>query len=562
MIDRGPWRGTDLYGVALIKNCIDAFQGFSASCIVPNLYGSVIANDGPLFTWIASAFIVFFKFIFSNLLSLNFSLEIIDDVGRVIQGFFALSGLTILWLATKKLALRRESKPIDPLGIGPTSEKFSSNIADCSVLITISCLGLIMPWHELGKTGLNFMLNATIFFAIVTAPETPKKAGALFGISSSLLMLCSGVGSFLAVCLAGFVIFFTCNPWTLVKKIFLAFAVLFSVITFFPVVFFIFTHSSENLLQTWWQNQLTLDKPQPLYLIKTWLWTWWPLWPIVTAFSIQAYQRGFLSLSHLRMPLTLLICTVAMPISGIFISDGIKFVPVVPLAVLAAFGLLSLPRNVANLLDYFALSIFTFLGVMIWMYWLALHTGSPEFIQSKVLRAAPGISGVYSTKELILGIVATLAWLMLIGWRIRVSEPLLWRPVILSAGGLGMTWVLLINLWGPALEINRGYSNLTNKIKIAVNDHNVEKSKSCIEIDFNDLKSRAIILSNSNLQINQPIKEQLFECKFLLIRKTTRSNSHEISNPRLKEQKYKLTWSGHRKADPRQKETFYLYKKN
>ena len=145
-------------------------------------------------------------------------------------------------------------------------------------------------------------------------------------------MLCSGVGSFLAVCLAGFVIFFTCNPWTLVKKIFLAFAVLFSVITFFPVVFFIFTHSSENLLQTWWQNQLTLDKPQPLYLIKTWLWTWWPLWPIVTAFSIQAYQRGFLSLSHLKMPLTLLICTVAMPISGIFISDGIKFVPVVPLA--------------------------------------------------------------------------------------------------------------------------------------------------------------------------------------------------------------------------------------
>ena len=58
-------------------------------------------------------------------------------------------------------------------------------------------------------------------FAIVIAPETPRKAGVLFGISSSLLMLCSGVGSFIAVYFAGFVIFFTCYPWTLVKKIFL-----------------------------------------------------------------------------------------------------------------------------------------------------------------------------------------------------------------------------------------------------------------------------------------------------------------------------------------------------
>ena len=138
----------------------------------------------------------------------------------------------------------------------------------------------------------------------------------------------------------------------------------------------------------------------------------------------------------------------------------------IPLTVLAAFGLLSLPRNVANLIDYFALSIFTFLAIMIWIYWIALHTGTPEAIHNNVLRAAPGITGIYSISELFFGSVASLAWLMLIGWRVRVSEPLLWRPVILSAGGLGISWILLVSLWGPALEINRGYGEIIREINI------------------------------------------------------------------------------------------------
>ena len=561
LIDRSPWRGTDLYGVALVKNCIDAFHGFSTSCIVPNLYGSVITSDGPLFTWIASFIVLVCEFLYTKVLNLNFSFTFIDDLGRIIQSFFALFGLTILWLATKNLALKRESKPNDPLGIGPTSDKFSSNIADCSVLVTISCLGLIMPWHELGKTGLNFMLHSLVFFAIVIAPETPRKAGVLFGISSSLLMLCSGVGSFIAVYFAGFVIFFTCYPWTLVRKIFLLHSIALSIIIFFSMTFLDVNYRSENLIQIWWQNQLTLDKPQPLFLIKTWLWTWWPLWPIVTAFSIQAYNKGFLSLPHLKMPLTLLICLIAMPLSGTFVTDGVKFVPVVPLAVLASFGLLSLPRNIANLIDYFALTIFTFLGLMIWMYWLALHTGTPEFIQSNVLRAAPGVSGIYSAKELILGIIATFAWLMLIGWRIRVSEPLLWRPVILSAGGIGMTWILLVNLWGPALEVNRGYGELTNQIENTVNKNNPKKLDFCVGIDVSDFKSRAIILANSNLKINQSSEEKALECNFFLVRQT-KTSIHENLNNNLDERKWNLAWSGNRKADPRKKETFYLFKRN
>ena len=562
LIDRGPWRGGDLYGMALIKNCVDAFNGISTSCIVPNLYGSVLANDGPLFTWIASSLIIITDLYFQNVFNHRFDINYMDDLGRVIQSFFVLLGLIILWFGAKKLAMRKESKPNDPLGIGPTSEKFSSNIADCCVLITISCLGLIMPLHELGKTGLNFMLHAAIFWAIVIAPEMPKRAGTVFGITSSLLFLCSGIGPFFSVNLAIFIICFNCYPWTLVKKTFILRSLLSCLIIISPIILYILDKESDKLVHSWWELQFIIDKARPLFLIKTWLWTWWPLWPIVTAFSIQAYSRQFISLSHLKMPLIFLFCLVLAPLAGIFISDGTKFIPIVPLAVLAAFGLLSLPRNVANLIDYFALSIFTFLAIMIWVYWLALHTGIPETIQNNVLRAAPGTSGFYSIKEVTLGMSATFAWLLLIGWRIRVSEPLIWRPVILSAGGLSMTWILLVNLWGPALEINRGYSEITKNISFVVERYFSNPKDFCIGVKSNDFKSRAIILANSDYRLNHSKKEKFFDCQFILMRNTLFANSNVATQNSFNMSDWKLAWSGNRKADPRKKETFYLYKKN
>ena len=145
---------------------------------------------------------------------------------------------------------------------------------------------------------------------------------------------------------------------------------------------------------------------------------------------------------------------------GLLTNDGQKFVPIVPLTVMAAFGLLFLPKIVADLLDWFALSLFTFLGFVVWFYWIALHSGLPVEVFANITRAAPGISKVVNTNDLILGVIISLFWIYLILWRLKFIHPNIWRPVVLSAGGLGLTWALLITLWGPALNINRGYQNI------------------------------------------------------------------------------------------------------
>ncbi len=557
---RDPWRGSDIYGTALIKNCLDALSGYSTSCITPNLYGSVILSEGPLFTWISSIIIHYCDFLLQYFFDLSLSLKFYDDVGRATQIFFVFSGLSILWTATKKLAKRRESKPNDPLGIGPTSEKFSSNIADCSVLLTISCLGLVTPWHEVGKTGLNLFLYSSLFYSLCIAPEQPKKAGSLFGLLSILILLSAGIGALIALIIANLIIFSKTYPWYLVRKTFHRNCFFFSTIPIFFILLLNYKIGIDDNLKVWIDGQISRSEFQPFFIIKTWLWTWWPLWPIVLAFAIQAFREKFLTLSHLQMPLVFLVSLILFPITGFFLTDGVKFIPIVPLAVLAAFGLLSLPRTVANLLDYFALAVFSLLGTIIWLYWIALHTGSPELIYQNVVKAAPGVKGQFSTSDIMLGIVATTFWLILIGWRIRVNEPFLWRPVVLSAGGVSLTWVLLSSLWTPALEVNRGFGGIVQQINQNVITNKRNQNSTCVGISKDDIKTRAILLANSDLRINNHHTKSPDECDFVLIREF--KNKQVNSDFYFINDKWHLIWSGSRKADPKRKERFYLYSKN
>ena len=82
-----------------------------------------------------------------------------DDFGRVLQITFVLLALIVLWRGTKILAIRRESRPADPLGIGPDASTFGNNIGACAVLLAMSCLGVVTRWHEVGSEGLSFFLQ-------------------------------------------------------------------------------------------------------------------------------------------------------------------------------------------------------------------------------------------------------------------------------------------------------------------------------------------------------------------------------------------------------------------
>ncbi len=474
-------------------------------------------------------------------------LEYVDDFGRILQVLCILVSLIFLWRGTKILGLRRESRPYDPLGIGPDASTFGNNLGTCAVLLTLSCLGLVSQWHEVGSEGFSFLFQAICFFAMCQSPEKPKESAVIFSVGLVALFFGTSVHVSLSILLAAIFIFSFIYPWTLVKKSFLRSTFYFLISTTLFVVLIYKSDESQNFY-VWINGQLDLFELRPFYVVKNWLWTWWPLWPICLVMLYNLVKFEKFNQPHLKFLGILLITQSFFPLTGLLTNDGQKFVPIVPLAVIASFGLLFLPKIVADLLDWFALSLFTFLGFVVWFYWIALHSGLPVEVFANINRAAPGISKVVNTNDLILGVIISLFWIYLILWRLKFINPNIWRPVVLSAGGLGLTWALLITLWGPALNINRGYQNIQALLE------SFPKETICIHRD--DKKLIAIVAAHSETKIvpfNKNLNKKL--CRYLLVRGKPTYALVE-----------KQTWiklsDTYRKSDSKKREPFTMYFRN
>ena len=548
IVDRVPWTGPDTTGTALIKFCLSAFkQNSPLACFFPNLHGVKLEYEAPLFFFISAYIISATEQ--AHLLIFGDSLppEYVDDFGRILQVLCVLVALIFLWLGTKILGLRRESRPSDPLGIGPDASTFGNNLGTCAVLLTLSCLGLVSQWHEVGSEGFSFLFQAICFFAMCQSPEKPKESAVIFSVGLVALFFGTSAHVSLSILLAAIFIFSFIYPWKLVKKTFLRLTFYFLISITFFVVLVCQSDESQNFY-LWINGQLNWFELRPFYVIKNWLWTWWPLWPIclVMLYNLAKFEK--FNQPHLKFLGILLITQSLFPLMGLLTSDGQKFVPIVPLTVMAAFGLLFLPKIVADLLDWFALSLFTFLGFIVWFYWIALHSGLPVEVFSNITRAAPGISKVVNANDLILGVIISLFWIYLILWRLKFIHPNIWRPVVLSAGGLGLTWALLITLWGPALNINRGYQNIQAMLE------SFPKETICIHRD--DKKLIAIVAAHSEVKIvpfNRNLNKNL--CRYLLVR-------GNYTLPSLEKQTWIKLSDTYRKSDSKYREPFTIYLKN
>jgi 4-amino-4-deoxy-L-arabinose transferase-like glycosyltransferase len=197
------------------------------------------------------------------------------------------------------------------------------------------------------------------------------------------------------------------------------------------------------------------------------LWRWWPLWPIVLFGLWRARHQHWLKAPHWSVPLISLASLIGLGLLGPFEWKFQQLIPVIPLCLIAGYGLLSLPRALVNLVDWFAVVLFTVLAVVIWLYWTALNFGFPETIAARVATLTPGLIGNANLYEIALGLIATVAWIALVVWRVGRGQPRLWRPVVLSAGGLTLAWVLLMTLWLPAIDRLQGQQEIARSLEDA-----------------------------------------------------------------------------------------------
>jgi 4-amino-4-deoxy-L-arabinose transferase-like glycosyltransferase len=312
-------------------------------------------------------------------------------------------------------------------------------------------------------------------------------------------------------------------------------------------------------LERWWQwniQQFLWASDNPVWGLniksglKASAWFFWPTWPLAL-WAVWHYRHA-LKEPALRVPLAALVGLWL----GLLCTKGNQesdFFPlIVPLALLAALGLPTLRKALISLIDWFAVTSFTAASILIWLGWTAVTFGSPEKIAYNFNRLAPGFNSVIVPMEVFTAVVATLAWLLLVVWRVKTHPRALWRVMVLSTGGTTLVWLLLMTLWLPWINHGKTYKYVADHLHTYT-----KKDDGCIATRSLGLAQRASLVYHAklNVRLDAYLRKNLRadECSWLLIQTSPHSNV-EIVNP----SKWEKVWEGGRSSDKDEK--FILYK--
>lgn len=477
LFHRDPWRGDDMLGLALARTSAEALlRGDFSVLLLPQLADLAWNQQGPLWTAVLAIFMLPI-YAWSTLQQTPLPLHLLDDVARIPLGIALALGLAAIWKATDRFARRREAQPVDPLGLGPRSSEFGKTLGDCALLLTIAALGVVYPWHQLGTATVSLLLQGLLLWALATAPETPRRAAHQTALIITASLLTQGIGLALMQVIAILLVFAWIKPYRLAARDFLPrWLVILSGLILFWILASLSLHSDQRLaawwlrgLSDWSLTQWFAGNKSVLRDVGLWfnasLWQWWPLWPIA-AFGLWKIRHTDLSKApHWAVPIVFTLIAVIAGLAGPSDWRVHQLLPLASIALIAAFSLLSLPCPIINLVDWLAVVLFTAVGIFIWLYWIALNFGIPKTLAERIPLLAPGVTGNATIYEILIGLLTTLAWVLLVAWRIRRGAPRLWRPVALSTGGITLLWVLLTTLWLPAINRIQGQQALAQSLE-------------------------------------------------------------------------------------------------
>ncbi|HKB54026.1 MAG TPA: hypothetical protein VKD22_08500, partial [Ramlibacter sp.] len=191
------------------------------------------------------------------------------------------------------------------------------------------------------------------------------------------------------------------------------------------------------------------------------IWFTWPAWPLAL-WTLWRWRRQLTS-RHVALPLWFVLVSV---LTTWFTpsSDRSLLLGLPAFATLAAFALPTLRRSVAALIDWFTLLFFSGCAVVIWVMWFAMQTGIPARPAANVARLAPGFEPSFSLLSFVLALGATVAWGWLVRWRTGRHRLVIWKSLVLPAGGAALSWLLLMTLWLPVLDFARSYAPVVRAV--------------------------------------------------------------------------------------------------
>ena len=510
LIGREPWRTSDAPGFATALTMV---RGTWQDWLIPNIAGELLIDDGPLAYALLAAVNKFASLVFGSP-ALN------SPWPHWIAMLCAASGLilmlTAFWYAAYELAKRPGLLPLDPFGAAASRVSFARAIADTALLVFIGTLGLLVRMHEISSAAAQVTWVAGFLWSLSIGLENPRRGAAGAALACAAIFATRNPLLALGMALVPFILCAWAPAYRLIRVRFLPLFLVATVLGFsiWPVLV-LFTLEPSNLVVTDFLgtspeqylrqrvalNVQALQGPTLFgvaYLARTMPWYFWPAWPLA-AYAVWQW-RAKLTEPSLALPVALL------GVMGLLIllnpNPGEEHLAAAApaIALLAAPSLTTLRRSLVNMIDWFAVMCFSFIGFALWLYWLALITGQPERVSFRAAQFAPTFTLGPVWLEILLGGLASASWLLLVRWRISRQPPMIWRAVVLSASGLTLVWFLLMTLWLPVLNERMGFRSTAESLGRAYVQASSSTKVNCVNTQQLELAPRASFFYFANLQ--------------------------------------------------------------
>ncbi|MES2784653.1 MAG: hypothetical protein V4684_04260 [Pseudomonadota bacterium] len=439
-LGREPWKSQDITGFGYM---FELARG-GASWLAPTLMGQPPEFDGLLPYWMGALAI------------LATPSGLAPDLGvRLVFALLLALTLVATWYAVYNLSRTPHAQPV-PFAFGgeANTTDYSRAIADAGLLALIACLGLAQLSHETTPALAQVAFTAIAFFAMAALPLRPVAGGLALGLGLVCLALSGAPVLALLFGAGGLVVsLLPDDEEGLVRR---------RVVVMVYAMALTATLALAVSLDLWhWRiNDTALSRDWTLQG-RLFIWFTWPAWPFAL-WTIWRWRRQLLS-RHLALPLWIsLTCIVTAFLTST--SDRSLLLALPALATLAAFALPTLSRSVAALIDWFTLLFFSGCAFIIWVVWFSMQTGVPAKPAANVAKLAPGFEPSFSFIAFACALAATVAWALLVRWRTGRHRVVIWKSLVLPAGGAALCWVLLMTLWLPVLDYARGYTPVVRAI--------------------------------------------------------------------------------------------------
>ncbi len=520
LFPRDPWKTDDVIGLAQMWSAVH-LQG--EAWLLPQVAGVTSASNGPLSMWVGAGSMWLFG----------------DAIGDIAAGrlpnllWFALTASS-LWYGTYLLGRRAEAQPLAlPFGGQPNAAEYGRMLADAALLLLIATLGLAWRSHESSVVPAALAMQALAFYSVARMLDRPWTGAVTLGLALAGAFLSRGGASLLPLVVA-----LAVAAPVLGRRGIKAMLLVALPIAVVPSLWWWLAamQTSPYWMSGWsaWHADFfgLVSLTGGLSALRNAPWFLWPLWPL--ALLAVWRWRGWYRAPHLRIPLSFAVGALVM-----FLVVGAPGEPellglIVPAAMLSALALPTLRRGQVNSLDWFAVMAYSVAAFLVWFGWTTALTGWPRQIAANIERQTPGFTHEVIWLALLAAIIATVAWIVLLTWRLRTLPVALWRGSMLSAGGFLVAWVLLNTLWLPFIDYARSYRPVASHIATVLAE---QPDSPCVRASGLNLPQRA------SFAVLEGLVFSFDRACPLVLQQTTQDEAH----PTPADQK--ILWQGARPAD-------------